>query len=104
MRPADPCQIVNCRLRAVSFVTKPGLPAVPHGDGNAARALKGTRQAYFQQMGGFIDTQVYDRTRLLPGDTVVGPAIFEEPDSTTICPPGYAARVDGHLNLIVARG
>jgi N-methylhydantoinase A len=101
MRPADPCQIVNCRLRAVSFVTKPGLPIVPNGDGNPARALKGTRQAYFHQLGGFTGTAVYDRTRLLPGDTVTGPAIFEEPDSTTLCPPGYAARVDGHLNLIV---
>jgi N-methylhydantoinase A len=103
MRPADPCQIVNCRLRAVSIVTKPGLPTVPNGDGNAARALKGTRQAYFHQLGGFTDTAVYDRPRLLPGDTVVGPAIFEEPDSTTLCPPGYAARVDGHLNLIITR-
>jgi len=41
--------------------------------------------------------------RLLPGDVVLGPAIFEEPDSTTVCPPGYAARVDAHLNLIIAR-
>jgi len=103
MRPADPCQIVNCRLRAVSVVAKPGLPTVPNGDGNPARALKNTRQAYFYQTGGFTDTAVYDRTRLLPGDTILGPAIFEEPDSTTLCPPGYAARVDGHLNLIIMR-
>ncbi|HEX4508089.1 MAG TPA: hydantoinase/oxoprolinase family protein [Alphaproteobacteria bacterium] len=103
MRPADPCQIVNCRLRAVSFVAKPGMPTVPNGDGNAARALKGTRPAYFHQLGGFTDTAVYDRMLLLPGDAVAGPAIFEEPDSTTLCPPGYAARVDGHLNLIIVR-
>jgi N-methylhydantoinase A len=104
MRPANPCQIVNCRLRAVGMVTKPNLPTVPDGDGNAARALKPSRQAYFSEAGGFIDTAVYDRVRLLPEDVVSGPAIFEEPDSTTVCPPGYAARVDGHLNLIIARG
>jgi N-methylhydantoinase A len=103
MRPADPCQIVNCRLRAVSVVGKPGLPVVPDSDGNVARALKSTRPAYFHQTGGFTDTAIYDRTRLLPGDAVTGPAIFEEPDSTTLCPPGYAARVDGHLNLIITR-
>ena len=103
MRPTDPCQIVNCRLRAVGMVTKPNLPTVPNGDGNAARALKPSRQAYFSEAGGFTDTAVYDRVRLLPGDVVVGPAIFEEPDSTTVCPPGYAALVDGHLNLIVTR-
>jgi N-methylhydantoinase A len=103
MRPTDPCQIVNCRLRAVGMVTKPNLPTVPNGDGNAARARKPGRQAYFSEAGGFIETAVYDRVQLLPGDVVSGPAIFEEPDSTTVCPPGYAARVDGHLNLIVTR-
>jgi N-methylhydantoinase A len=104
MRPTDPCQIVNCRLRAVGMVTKPKLPTVPDGDGNAARALKASRKAYFSEAGGFTDTAVYDRVRLLPGDVVSGPAIFEEPDSTTVCPPGYAARVDAHLNLIIVRG
>jgi N-methylhydantoinase A len=104
MRPTDPCQIVNCRLRAVGMVTKPNLPTVPDGDGNAARALKPSRQAYFSEAGGFTDTAVYDRVQLLPGDVVAGPAIFEEPDSTTVCPPGYAARVDAHLNLIITRG
>jgi N-methylhydantoinase A len=103
MRPTDPCQIVNCRLRAVGMVTKPNLPTVPGGDGNAARALKPSRKAYFTEAGGFTETAVYDRVRLLPGDVVLGPAIFEEPDSTTVCPPGYAARVDAHLNLIIAR-
>jgi N-methylhydantoinase A len=104
MRPTDPCQIVNCRLRAVGMVTKPNLPTVPDGDGNAARALKPSRQAYFSEAGGLTDTAVYDRVQLLPGDAVSGPAIFEELDSTTVCPPGYVARVDAHLNLIVTRG
>jgi N-methylhydantoinase A len=103
MRPADPCQIVNCRVRAVGTVSKPNLPAKPDGDGNAARALKNRRPAFFAEADGFTDTPVYDRLGLLPGDRVAGPAIFEEPDSTTVCPPGYAARVDGHLNLIVTR-
>ena len=103
MRPADPCQIVNCRVRAIGIVAKPALAAAADGDGNAARALKNSRRAYFAETGGFADTPVYDRQRLLPGDEVAGPAIFEEPDSTTLCPPGYLARVDMHLNLIVTR-
>jgi N-methylhydantoinase A len=103
MRPSDPCQIVNCRVRAVGVVAKPSLPTAVDGDGNAARALKNSRRAYFAEDGGFTDTPVYDRLRLLPGDTIAGPAIFEEPDSTTLCPPGYVARVDAHLNLIVTR-
>ncbi|MDB5392923.1 MAG: 5-oxoprolinase [Rhodospirillales bacterium] len=103
MRPADPLQIVNCRLRAVGVVAKPTLPHVADGDGNAGRALKASRKAYFPETGGFTDTNVYDRVQLRPGDVIAGPAIMEEPDSTTICPPGYLARVDGHLNLVITR-
>jgi N-methylhydantoinase A len=103
MRPTDPCQIVNCRLRAVGVVGKPNLPTVPDGDGDVARARKAGRMAYFSETGGFTETAVYDRMKLRPGDVVQGPAIFEEPDSTTLCPPGYAARVDAHLNLIITR-
>jgi N-methylhydantoinase A len=103
MRPADPLQIVNCRLRAVGVVTKPTLPLVAAGNGDAARALKNSRKAYFQETGGFTNVRVFDRLRLEPGDMIAGPAIMEEPDSTTICPPGYTARVDSHLNLIITR-
>jgi N-methylhydantoinase A len=38
---------------------------------------------------------------LLAGGTVVGPAIVEEIDSTSVIHPGYAARVDRYGNLLV---
>jgi len=41
---------------------------------------------------------------LQPGDVVPGPAIMEEPDSTTLCPPGYTVRVDEYLNLHINKG
>jgi N-methylhydantoinase A len=46
---------------------------------------------------------VYDRAGLRPGHVVGGPAIVEQPDSTTLIPPAYRARVDAHLNLIVEK-
>ncbi|MGH7264192.1 MAG: hypothetical protein ACREMB_04955, partial [Candidatus Rokuibacteriota bacterium] len=44
---------------------------------------------------------VYDRARLPAGARVPGPAIVEEPDSTTVLPPGAAAEVDRWGNLLV---
>ncbi len=29
---------------------------------------------------------------------------MEEPDSTTLCPPGYVVRVDDYLNLHINKG
>ena len=103
MQPNDPCQFVNFGVRATGIVPKPEMAKAAPGDGNARRALKGARKAYFAESGGFVEVSVYDRTRLRPGDTVAGPAIMEEPDSTTICPPGYALRVDEYLNLHINR-
>jgi len=102
--PNDPCQFVNFRVRATGIVPKPELSRASPGDGNSRRALKGARQAYFAEAGGFADTSVYDRIRLRPGDAVAGPAIVEEPDSTTVCPPDYTIRVDEYLNLHINRG
>ena len=47
------------------------------------------------------DTPVYDRATLLPGDTIAGPAVIEQLDSTTLLFPGDRAAVDPYLNLIV---
>ena len=101
MRPADPCFLVSCQVRAVGVVPKPEIPAQPKGDGKPERALKVPRQAYFGDAHGFVDTRVYDRTALRPGDRISGPAILEEPDSTTVCPPGYAIEVDPYLNVLI---
>jgi N-methylhydantoinase A len=74
------------------------------GDGNTERAFKKTRKAYFPAAAGFVDTPVYDRAYLKNGDRITGPAIVEEPDSTTICPPQYRIEVDRFLSLLITRG
>ena len=48
-------------------------------------------------------TPRYDRMKLLAADTVSGPAIITQHNSTTIVPPGFAATVLGHGDLRIAR-
>jgi len=36
---------------------------------------------------------------MIPGDTIEGPAIIEQMDTTTVIPPQFKARVDAALNL-----
>jgi len=47
-------------------------------------------------------TPVLDRATLGPGQEVTGPAIIEQPDTTTIIHPGWRATVlaDGSLRLL----
>jgi len=58
---------------------------------------------YFAEASGFVETRVYDRVALQHADRIDGPAVLEEPDSTTICPPGYSVAVDPFLNLIISK-
>jgi 5-oxoprolinase (ATP-hydrolysing) len=50
---------------------------------------------------GWIDTPLYDRTKLNPGDTVQGPAIIIEPTGTNVVEDGWSAEITplGHLVL-----
>jgi N-methylhydantoinase A len=47
---------------------------------------------------------VWRRDALLAGNVVAGPAVIEQMDTTTLVPPGLAARVDPTGNLIIAIG
>jgi N-methylhydantoinase A len=78
------------------------LARVDELSGSAERAMRGTRKTYFPECGGFVETSIYSRYRLGAGDTVEGPAIVEERESTLVLLPGDVGRVDENGNVIVA--
>ena len=47
-------------------------------------------------------TPVYDRNALAAGQTIIGPAIIEERETTTAIPPGWTATVD-QVGCIIAQ-
>lgn len=65
----------------------------------AGDKLKGSRQVYFPETG-FTDCAVYDRYALRPNDTLEGPAVIEERESTTVIGPGGTVLIDTYLSLI----
>jgi N-methylhydantoinase A len=103
--PSDSCIIVNCWIEASSGVRKPGLtpPDVAEADDSAERARKGERRAFFPETD-FVATPVYDRVLLRAGDTLAGPALVEEAESTTVLPPGHSLHVDAYGNLLIELG
>jgi N-methylhydantoinase A len=102
-RAGQPVELVN--LRAVHtwpvpdpVVRRParaGAPAVP--------GPAGERPAFFAP-GGFVRTPVFERRRLPAGVRLPGPAIVEQPDTTTVVPPGWTAVVERSGNLRLRKG
>ena len=64
-------------------------------------ALKTRRAVYFAETDGYVETPVYDRYRLRPGDRVAGPAIIEERESTLVLGPAGRATVAANANILV---
>ena len=84
----DPIEIVTLRLRAVGLLPRPELAKIAAGTGNTDAALKGSREVYSREHRGQLEYQVYDRVKLGAGDSITGPAIVEEPSSTTMVHTG----------------
>ncbi len=89
--------------RLVVSGPKPDLQLRAEGpeSGTADEALKGTRQVYHPEWREYRETPVYDRYKLAPGATFVGPAIVEERESTVVIGPGGRCSIDSLRNLRV---
>jgi N-methylhydantoinase B len=92
---------VNLRVVGVGVTGRPTPRALTAGDGHAGRARTGTRRVGFS--GGDVESSVYDRARLRPGDRLAGPAIVEEFGATTVVFPGQRIEVDRFGNMILTR-
>jgi N-methylhydantoinase A/oxoprolinase/acetone carboxylase beta subunit len=97
-------QIANVRVRAVGLM--PGLDAPLVKKGRAAPpagALKLSANAWFREKGKLnkVKTDFYERTELVAGNVIAGPAIITQFDSTTVVPPGFSCKVDPVGNLVV---
>jgi N-methylhydantoinase A len=101
-RAEQPVEFVNFRAVHRYPLPEPRVSPPARAGGDAAAARVGERRAYFTP-GGFVGAGVYDRARLPIGSSVVGPAIVEQADTTTVVPPGYAAAVDPSGNLRIRR-
>jgi N-methylhydantoinase A len=102
-RAQQPVEFVNFRAVHTYPLPRPAVrPAAPPA-GAVEDARLGERRAYFPP-DGFATTAVYERARLPVGGRVAGPAIVEQTDTTTVIPPGYAARVDSAGALRIRRG
>jgi len=96
-------ELVSLRLVSVGFVPQAKLsPAGPTG-GKVEEARIGKRQIFFGREHGLLDCQIYSRELLEPGHRIVGPAVIEQMDTTTLIHPEQEAVVDSYRNLIVKK-
>ena len=97
----QPVEIVTLRVTAYGHLDSVSMAPLSRDLGAPSEALMGRRPVYFDDAGGFVPCDIFDRARLGPGSTMDGPAILENVDSTVVIDPGWQARIDDYGNCIM---
>jgi N-methylhydantoinase A len=98
--PAAVVELVNLRVTAIGQLPQRARPVATATGGDAASARVAERDVYFAR-GGWTRTACYARARLTAGMTFAGPALIDQEDATSLIAPGFHARVDHALNVIL---
>ncbi|MSP68560.1 MAG: hydantoinase/oxoprolinase family protein, partial [Alphaproteobacteria bacterium] len=98
--PERGIEMVSLRVTVIGQVEKPATAALP----TAVRpvAPKAWRPVHFRA-AGMVRCPVFERGDLRVGDAIVGPAIIEQRDSTTVVSSTWRVTPDGHGHLIITR-
>jgi N-methylhydantoinase A len=93
------CEVVTLRARFTGRTPKPALAKLKPGSASAAAAFISMSKVSLN--GRPKRTPIYERSRLLAGNRIPGPAIITEYSATTLLPLSWSARVDKYGNLIL---
>jgi len=92
-----PVELVNLHVAGVVVSDKPVIRELSGEGRSLAKSLKEERAVYWGSE--WVKTKVYERGLLPPLTQVEGPAVLEEPTTTTLVRRGYSARSDRYGNL-----
>jgi N-methylhydantoinase A len=96
---ARPVEIVTLRVQAIARTRKPRIARAALAKPDARYAQISVHRIF--EDGGWRSAMLYDRSRLRPGNCIVGPAAIAELSATTHLPAGWTTSVDAFSNLIL---
>lgn len=100
--PGAAIDLIALRVGIVGRRNPPPPPLLPERQPQDEPALTGRRDIYHD--GSTHTADVYQRQLLRAGDTIRGPAVIEQFDTTTIVLAGFTARVDARGNILISQG
>jgi N-methylhydantoinase A len=96
--PGAATEFVNLRVVQEWALPRPDLRPAAAAQGGTAPS---SRRAYFEELGGYVDTPIYTRGALEAGQDIEGPAIVEQSDTTLVIYPKRRAILNEAGALVV---
>jgi N-methylhydantoinase A len=97
-----PLEFMSYGLSVIGKIPRMDIKKIAKGSKDPKAALKGERDAYFEEKNCFVKTRVYEGDKLLSGNVLEGPCIIEEKMTSVVVPPGFKMVVDEYGNYITA--
>jgi N-methylhydantoinase A len=95
-----PIELMSFKLSAIGKMPRIELEEIKRDGINPSQALKGERDAFFEENNGLVRTHIYDGDRLLCENILEGPCIVEEKATTIVVPPRFRMTVDRYGNYV----
>ena len=96
----DPASAVDVIALRAAGTVRAGIPAIAPARPSAMGA---TSRLHVRLEEGLVDAAGYDWEALLPGQTIVGPAVVEGMSATALVLPGWTGRVNAIGAIVVER-
>ena len=99
-------EIVNIRVIGTGSIEDLDPIKIEKGNGDISGAVTGERRVTFKVNGKpeHMMTKVYDRSKLRAGDTIDGPAVINQMDTTIVIEPGCTGNVNDYGIIIINIG
>lgn len=99
--PAAPIELASLRVKVLGRRPKPALPKAPDRAQGEVLRPEGTRTIHHG--GQAHQAAVFQRSDICAGDSIAGPAVIEQFDTTTLVTPRFTARCDAAGNLLLTK-
>jgi len=96
-------ELVNVGVTGLGLLERPKIRKQKIAGKSPVQAMRGKSQVYFPQTQGRVECPIFSRELLVAGNEIIGPAIIEQYDSTTVLNPDWVARLDEWGCLVLSR-
>ena len=100
--PEEPKEIVSLSVIGIGKTWKPEFRAIPNGGKTPPPGSRRGKRKVYKGKGIHQEFSIYQRDGLLAENIIEGPAILEEPTSTTVIEKNQTCVVDPFGNLIIS--
>ena len=94
-------EMTRFRLSASGVIERPEFAAQPLAGAAPDAARTGRRRIFVDGRDSLTGADTYDFDKLLPGNTIAGPAVIHTPITTIVIQDGQQGSMDGYKNIVI---